>query len=159
MFLSFPDTFPIHGTETGRFITELEKLPEAVSEFDDLLWGSLLEHVTVGKDKTTAFTLFGGTEIKTWVLLFAAAGMTERSLARPDEYPGSIVRSQLNKAIARNLFYGLRAFFTGSVQDKNDINNSQRGPRSSFEDGSRPDRLQGLSCPQQYVRSSGIPIP
>ena len=47
-----------------RFITELEKLPEAVSEFDDALWGSLVECVTVGKDKTMVFTLIGGTEMK-----------------------------------------------------------------------------------------------
>ena len=47
-----------------RFITELEKLPEAVSEFDDALWGSLVEYVTVGKDKTMVFTLIGGTEMR-----------------------------------------------------------------------------------------------
>ena len=47
-----------------RFIDELEKLPEAVSEFDEALWGSLVEYVTVGKDKTMVFTLLGGTEMK-----------------------------------------------------------------------------------------------
>ena len=47
-----------------RFIDELEKLPEAVSEFDEALWGSLVEYVTVGKDKTMVFTLIGGTEMK-----------------------------------------------------------------------------------------------
>ena len=31
-----------------RFITELEKLPEAVSEFDDALRVSFVEYVTVG---------------------------------------------------------------------------------------------------------------
>ena len=46
-----------------RFITELEKLPEAVSEFDEALWGSLVEYVTVGKDKTMVFTMIGGAEI------------------------------------------------------------------------------------------------
>jgi len=46
-----------------RFITELEKLPDAVSEFDDALWGSLVEYVTVGKDKTMVFTLLGGKEM------------------------------------------------------------------------------------------------
>ncbi len=45
-------------------ITELEKLPEVVSEFDEALWGSLVEYVTVGKDKTMVFTLLGGTEMK-----------------------------------------------------------------------------------------------
>ena len=47
----------------GAFITELEKLPKAVSEFDEALWGSLVEYVTVGKDKTMVFTMLGGTEI------------------------------------------------------------------------------------------------
>ena len=54
----------IRRREFERFIVELEKLPEAVSEFDDALWGSLVEYVTVGKDKTMAFTLIGGTEMK-----------------------------------------------------------------------------------------------
>ena len=44
-------------------ITELEKLPEAVSEFDETLWGSLVDYVTVGKDKSMVFTLLGGTEM------------------------------------------------------------------------------------------------
>ena len=34
-----------------------------MSEFDEALWGSLVEYVTVGKDKTMVFTLIGGTEI------------------------------------------------------------------------------------------------
>ena len=50
--------------EFERFITELEKLPEAVSEFDEALWSSLVDYVTVGKDKTMVFTLIGGTEMK-----------------------------------------------------------------------------------------------
>ena len=54
----------IRRREFERFNTELKKLPEAVSEFDDALWGSLVEYVTVGKDKTMVFTLPGGTEIK-----------------------------------------------------------------------------------------------
>ena len=52
----------IRRREFERFITELEKLPEAVSEFDETLWGSLVDYVTVGKDKTMVFTLIGGTE-------------------------------------------------------------------------------------------------
>ena len=51
-------------TLCGEVITELEKLPEAVSEFDETLWGSLVDYVTVGKDKTMVFTLIGGTEVK-----------------------------------------------------------------------------------------------
>jgi len=38
-------------------------LSQAVSEFDETLWGSLVDYVTVGKDKTMVFTLIGGTEI------------------------------------------------------------------------------------------------
>jgi len=51
----------IRRREFERFITELEKLPEAVSEFDETLWGSLVDYVTVGKDKIVVFTLLGGT--------------------------------------------------------------------------------------------------
>ena len=54
----------IRRWEFERFITELEKLPKAVSEFDEALWGSLVEYVTVGKDKTMVFTLIGGTEMR-----------------------------------------------------------------------------------------------
>ena len=54
----------IRRREFERFITELEKLPEALTEFDDALWGSLVEYVTVGKDKTMVFTLIGGTEMQ-----------------------------------------------------------------------------------------------
>ena len=39
-------------------------MPEAVSEFDEALWGSLVEYVTVGKDKTMVFTLLGGIEMQ-----------------------------------------------------------------------------------------------
>ncbi len=53
----------IRRREFERFITELEKLPEAVSEFDDALRGSLAKYATVGKDKTMVYTLLGGTEI------------------------------------------------------------------------------------------------
>ena len=48
-----------------RFIAELEKLPDAVTEFDEALWGSLVEYVTIKKDKTMVFTMIGGTEIET----------------------------------------------------------------------------------------------
>ena len=54
----------IRRREFERFIVELEKLPEAVSDFDETLWGSLVEYVTVAKDKTMVFTLIGGTEMK-----------------------------------------------------------------------------------------------
>ena len=54
----------IRRREFERFIMELEKLPEAVSEFDEALWGSLVEYVTVGKDKTMVFTLISSTEMR-----------------------------------------------------------------------------------------------
>ena len=54
----------IRRREFERFIDELKKLPEAVSEFDKALWGSLVEYVTVGKDKTMVFTLIGGNELR-----------------------------------------------------------------------------------------------
>ena len=41
----------------------MEKLPAAVPEFDEALWGSLVKYVTVGKDKTMVFPLLGGSEI------------------------------------------------------------------------------------------------
>ena len=53
----------IRRREFERFITELEKLPETVSEFDETLWGSLVDYVTVGKDKTMVFTLPGEIEV------------------------------------------------------------------------------------------------
>ncbi len=53
----------IRRREFERFIDELKKLPEAVSEFDEALWGSLVEYVTVSKDKTMVFTMISGTEI------------------------------------------------------------------------------------------------
>ncbi len=55
----------IRRREFERFITELEKLPKGVSEFDEALWGSLVEYVTIKKDKTMVFTMIGGTEIET----------------------------------------------------------------------------------------------
>ena len=52
----------ISRREFERFIDELEKLPDAVSEFDEALWGSLVEYVTVSKDRTMVFTMIGEME-------------------------------------------------------------------------------------------------
>ncbi len=41
----------IRRRDFERLIAEPEKLSEAVSEFDDVLWGCLVEYMTVGKDK------------------------------------------------------------------------------------------------------------
>ena len=54
----------IRRREFDRFAAEPEKLPDAVLEFDDALWGSLVDYVTVSKDKTMEFALIGGTEMK-----------------------------------------------------------------------------------------------
>ena len=54
----------IRHREFERFIIELEKLPDVVTEFDEALWGSFVEKVTVyGKDDIR-FLLPCGTEIK-----------------------------------------------------------------------------------------------
>ncbi len=68
--------------EFERFVTELEKRPEAVSKFGEAFWGSLGEYVTVGKDKTMVFTLMGGTEMKartTFERLFGGASLVPTS--------------------------------------------------------------------------------
>ena len=54
----------IRRREFERFITTLESLPDQVTDFDETLWGSLVDYVTVGKDKTMLFTMIGGTEVK-----------------------------------------------------------------------------------------------
>jgi site-specific DNA recombinase len=46
-----------------EFIQELQNLDGVVSEFDENLWSSLVDHVTVMKDKKVIFTFKGGTEI------------------------------------------------------------------------------------------------
>ena len=53
----------IRRREFERFITTLEKLPETVTKFDEAMWSSLVDYVTVnGKDDLT-FTLACGVEI------------------------------------------------------------------------------------------------
>ena len=41
-----------------------EKLPEMVTEFDEALWGSLVDHLTVNAKDDIVFTLTSGMEIK-----------------------------------------------------------------------------------------------
>lgn len=50
--------------EFGRFIHSVEKLPQAVTGFDETLWGSLVSHLTVYAKDNIVFTLTSGTEIK-----------------------------------------------------------------------------------------------
>ena len=54
----------IRRREFDRFIATLESLPETVTEFDEALWGSMVEYVTVyGKDDLR-FMLPCGVEIR-----------------------------------------------------------------------------------------------
>lgn len=59
-----PLWFSLIFIKDSLHILELEKLPDVVTEFDEALWGSLVEKVTVyGKDDIR-FLLPCGTEIK-----------------------------------------------------------------------------------------------
>ena len=42
----------------------MEKLPEIVTEFDEALWGSLVDHLTVNGKDDIVFTMTSGMEIK-----------------------------------------------------------------------------------------------
>lgn len=52
----------IRWRELGPFIKALEKLPETVTDFDEALWGSLIDHVTVYSKDDIRFTLVSGME-------------------------------------------------------------------------------------------------
>lgn len=53
----------IRRREFQRFIKTLERLPESVTEFDEAMWGSLVEHVTVHSKDDIRFMLPCGTEV------------------------------------------------------------------------------------------------
>ena len=58
------------GTPTSQlslddFIHWVEGFDGVITEFDENLWSSLVDHVTVMKDKKVIFTFKGGTEIET----------------------------------------------------------------------------------------------
>lgn len=53
----------IRRRELERFIQSVEKLPEMVTEFDEALWGSLVDHLTVNAKDDIVFTLTSGMEI------------------------------------------------------------------------------------------------
>ena len=53
----------IRKREFDRFIKALERLPESVTEFDEAMWGSLVEHVTVYSKDDIRFMLPCGTEV------------------------------------------------------------------------------------------------
>lgn len=54
----------IRRREFGRFIHSVEKLPEFIKDFDEALWGSLVDHVTVNAKDDIVFTMNSGIEIK-----------------------------------------------------------------------------------------------
>ena len=54
----------IRRRELDRFIQSVEKLPEMVTEFDEALWGSLVDYVTVNAKDDIIFTLTSGMEVK-----------------------------------------------------------------------------------------------
>ena len=54
----------IRRRELERFIQSIEKLPEMVTEFDEALWGSLVDHLTINAKDDIVFTLTSGMEIK-----------------------------------------------------------------------------------------------
>ena len=45
-----------------KFICEIEKSPQVLSEFDEGLWLALIEKVTVGADGTMVFFFASGAE-------------------------------------------------------------------------------------------------
>ena len=54
----------IRRRELERFIQSVEKPPEMVTEFDEALWGSLVDYVTVNAKDDIVFTLTSGMEMK-----------------------------------------------------------------------------------------------
>ena len=45
-------------------IQEVEKLPEMVTEFDEALWGSLVDHMTVNAKDDIVSTMTSGMEMR-----------------------------------------------------------------------------------------------
>ena len=54
----------IRRRELGRFIKSAEAMPDMVTEFDEALWGSLVDHLTVYSKDNIVFTLTSGMEIQ-----------------------------------------------------------------------------------------------
>ena len=54
----------VRRREFGRFIKSVENLPEMINEFDEALWGSLVEKVTVYSKDKIVFTMTSGMEIE-----------------------------------------------------------------------------------------------
>ena len=54
----------VQSERLADFIKVLKAQDGTVSEFDDSLWGSMVEFVTVGRDKEITVTFRDGTEIQ-----------------------------------------------------------------------------------------------
>ena len=54
----------VRRREFGRFIKSVENLPEIITRFDEALWGSLVEKVTVYSKDRIVFTMTSGMEIE-----------------------------------------------------------------------------------------------
>ena len=54
----------IRRRELERFIRSVEKLPDMVTEFDEALWGSLVDHMTINSREDIVFTMTSGMEIR-----------------------------------------------------------------------------------------------
>ena len=54
----------IRRREFDRFIKAVELLPQTVTEFDEAIWGSLVDHMTVYTKEDIRFTLTSGTEVR-----------------------------------------------------------------------------------------------
>ena len=50
--------------ELALFIRQVRNLPDLVTKFDELLWGSLVNYVTIYKEGQIIFTMYGGLEIE-----------------------------------------------------------------------------------------------
>ncbi len=54
----------IRRREFDRFIKKVEELPKIITDFDEALWSSLVDHITVYSKENIVFTLNSGMEIK-----------------------------------------------------------------------------------------------
>ena len=61
-----PPTSPPRASAGGNWngFLAVEKLPAMVTEFDEALWGSLVDHLTVNDKDDIVFTMTSGMEIK-----------------------------------------------------------------------------------------------
>ena len=52
------------GRELGAFIAAIEKLPQTITDFDEALWGAMVDHITVYAKGDLRFTFRDGSEVK-----------------------------------------------------------------------------------------------